>query len=74
MILLNNNLHHTYSIEPILEHTTQPDIEALQDDLKIISQDFAWHIKSIARDQLQKLEAAPTNHRTNNTSANLKLA
>jgi len=74
MLSLNENFHPTYSMEPILEHTTQPNIDALQQDLKIISQNFAQHIKTIAREQLQKLEQALTTHLIGQTNTKLKLA
>jgi len=61
-------------MEPIIEHTIQPNIEVLQQDLKIISQDFANHIKTIARDQLQKLATPPANHQAFNFSTDIKLA
>jgi len=74
MISLKENLHHTYSMEPIPEHTTQPNIDALQQDLKIISQNFSQHIKAIAREQLQRLEQAPTTHQAAHNNTKLKLA
>jgi hypothetical protein len=45
-------------MEPMLGHTTQPNIDALRQGLKIISQSFSQHTKAIAH------RARPMQHKT----------
>lgn len=52
---LGNEIYSTYSLEPSLNPTTQPDIQMLHNDLKIISEDFSRQIKRIAEANLQQL-------------------
>jgi len=61
-------------MEPIPEHTTQPNIDALQQNLKIISQNFSQYIKAIARKQRQKLEPASGAHQAGHRNTKLELA
>jgi len=63
MTTLNSEIHCTYSIEPLIDHTTQLTIEALHNDLKVISEDFAHHIKRLAKSHLRRLVQNQTANR-----------
>lgn len=55
MISWNGELYCTYSLEPVMDFTTELDIALLHSDLQIISQNFADNIRVLARNYLRQL-------------------